>query len=570
MKISQLVNSDYLKRGGNYHMNWKKPFAVAMAGVMLAGCGSSSTDAGSTASGGETDKDAKVVVALDADLNTMDYEVATDGNSFIMQSMCVGGLTQLDAKGQPQPDLASKWEESKDGKTYTFHIRKDAKWSNGDDLTANDFVYGWQRLVSPDLASEYNFIMTTIGVTNAADVTAGKKPLSDLGVEAKDDKTFVVHLDQPCEFLLGLMAFPSFFPLNQKFYESKGDQFAVGSPDNLLYCGPYTMTGWEAGNEYTFTKNDDYWDAKNINVKTVTFKFLQDTQSAMLSYQSGDIDVVKLASEQVDAYKDQEGFQTRLQGYAWRIDYNTTKDKLKNKDLREAIFKGIDRKSICDDVLKDGSVPAEGFIPKEFAYGPDSKDFRDTAGKLIDADANKKEAQAAYEKAKKALGGDVTLELVLEDSEACKSVAENIQAQLQDNLPGIKINLKQVTKKERLDYMDNREYELGLTRWGPDYADPQTYLDLFKSDTSGYDAKNVTYYNDDYDALMNKAETGADAADAEKRWSDLVEAEKMLLDDYAMCPIYQNGGAMMINPKVTGIEFHNAGVDSYRHMTKKA
>jgi oligopeptide transport system substrate-binding protein len=554
-------------------MNWKKGIAFVLAGTMLAGCSSSSASAGSSsageAEGGGSDS---ITVAMDADLTTMDYEVATDGNSFIMQTMCEAGLVELDDKGQPEPDLAESWDISEDGLTYTFHLRDGLKWSDGTDLTANDFVYGWQRLVSPDLASEYNFIMTTIGVTNAADVTSGAKPLSDLGVEATDDQTFVVHLDQPCGFLLGLMAFPSFFPLNQAFYESKGDQYAVGGTDDLLYCGPYTMTDWVQGNHYTFTKNPDYWNADAINTDSVTFQFQQDTQTAMLAFTQGQMDVVKLASEQVDAYKGEDGFTTRLTGYAWRIDYNTdTCEELKNKDLREAIFKAVDRQSITDDVLKDGSVPAEGFIPQEFAYGTDGTDYRETAGSLINAEADTEGAQAAYEKAKAALGGDVTLKLIYEDSEACKAVAENLKSQIETALPGITIELNQTTKKARLDSMDSRDntqYQLGLTRWGPDYADPQTYLDLFKSDTSGYDAKNVTYYNDAYDALMNKAETGEDSTDAAKRWADLVEAEKMLLDDYAMCPIYQNGGAMMIQPGVTGIEFHNAGVDNYRHITR--
>ena len=544
-------------------MELKKPLVLAMAGTMLVGCGSS---AGGSATG-TTSGGSSVTVAMDADLNTMDYDLATDGNSFIMQSMCVSGLAMLDADGQPQPDLAEKWDVSEDGKTYTFHLRDGIKWSNGDPVTADDFVYGWRRLVDPDTASEYNFIVSTIGVVNADEVIAGEKPVEDLGVEATDDSTFVVHLTQPCGFLLGLMAFPSFFPLNQKFYEEKGDQFGVGSVDDILYCGPYTMTDWQAGNQYTFTKNDDYWDADAVDTDTVTFKFLQDTQSAMLEFQQGNIDVVKLASEQVDAYKNEEGFTTRLTGYAWRLDFNYEVDKLNNLDLRKAISLAIDRNSLADDVLKDGSIAAKGFIPEQFAYGPDGKDYRETSGDLIDTDADADAAEAEYEKAKAALGGDVTIDLLYEDSEACKAVAENLQQQLQTALPGLTVTMNCKPKKTRLELSNSHQYEVMLTRWGPDYADPQTYLDLFRSTRAGYTG---TYVNDDYNTLLDKAFFGEDAADAEKRWADMVEAEKMLIDDVAMVPLYQNGGAMMINPKVYGIEFHSGGVDSYRFVKKAA
>ena len=545
-------------------MELKKPLAVAMAGTMLVGCGGTSTGGGSTASTGAS---SSVTVAIDADLNTMDYEYATDGNSFIMQSMCVSGLAMLDSDGQAVPDLAESWDISDDGLTYTFHIREGVKWSNGTPVTANDFVYGWQRLVSPELASEYNFIVDTISVVNAAEVISGEKPLSDLGVGATDDSTVVVHLSQPCGFLLGLMAFPSFFPLNQEFYESKGDQFGIGSTEDLLYCGPYTMTDWQAGNQYTFTKNADYWNADAVETETVTFKFLQDTQSAMLEFQQGNIDVVKLASEQVDAYKDEEGFTTRLEGYGWRLDFNFFAEKINNLDLRKAISYAIDRTSIAEDVLKDGSVAAEGFIPKEFAYGPDGKDYRETAGNLLNATAEPEKAAEAYAAAVKTAGGDITIELLYEDSEASKAVAENIQQMLQTNCPGLTVEMNCKPKKTRLELSRNKEYEVMLTRWGPDYADPQTFMDLYRSTVPGY---NNTYSNDEYNEVMDRAFIGEDAADAEKRWADIIEGEKILIDDMAMVPVYQAGGAMMINPKVTGIEFHAGGVDSYRFMKKVA
>jgi oligopeptide transport system substrate-binding protein len=502
---------------------------------------------------------------MDADLNTMDYEIATDGGSFTMQHMCIAGLIQKDGNDQVQPDLAESWDISDDGLTYTFHLRDGLKWSDGTPLTANDFVFGWQRLVDPDTASEYNYIMSTICVENAADIISGAKDKSTLEVEAPDDQTFVVHLTQPCSFLLGLMNFPSFLPLNEAFYEKEGDQYAL-SVNDLLYCGPYTMTDWQTGNEYTFTKNPDYWDADRVTEENVTFKFIQDTQSAMLAYQQGDIDAVKLTGEQVDAYKDQDGYQNYLQGYAWRLDFNYNETICQNKDLREAFMYGIDRESICTDVLKDGSVPATGFIPTSFTYGPDGEDYRKTAGDLVGYDAAK--AASAYEKAKEANGGqDITVELLFEDSESSKAVAENIQSEMQASCPGLTINLNSKPKKTRLQLMSDHDYQIGLTRWGPDYADPQTYMDLFKSDIAGYTG---TYSDSAYNDLMNAAEV-TDVTDASKRWDDIIAAEKVLiLDDDATVPVYQNGGAMMINPKVTGITYTIASGFDYRFMSKES
>ena len=552
-------------------MNFRKLFAASLATAMLVGCGTA-TDAGTPAAGTDTGTDttasgaaSEVVVAFDADLNTMDHHIATDGNSFIMQSMCYSGLTSLDKAGTPVPELATSWDVSDDGLVYTFHIAEDATWSNGTPVTANDFVYGWQRLDDPAIASEYAFILDTIHVVNAAEVNAGEKALDELGVKAVDDKTFEVTLTLPCDFLLGLMAFPSFFPLNKEFFESQGDQFALGV-DNMIYCGPYNMTGWEQGNSYTFTKRADYFNQDPDAVETVVFRFQQDTQSALLEYQSGNIDVVKLQGEQVDMYKDEPGFTNRLQGYLWYIPVNLTVDKLQNLNLRKALHYAINRESIANDVLKDGSIAAEGEIPVELATGPGGKDFRETAGVLTEYSPEK--AAECYKAAVEELGGDVTLELMFEDSEASKAVAENLQQQFQTNCPGLTVTLNSKPKKERLALMKDQQYELGLTRWGPDYADPQTYMDLFLSTNV---SNNQGRYNSPvYDELVLKATQGEDATDSAKRWADLVEAERvMVAEDFAVIPIYQNGGAMMINTAVENVNFHSAGVDDYRHVYKK-
>ncbi|MDD6680260.1 peptide ABC transporter substrate-binding protein [Galactobacillus timonensis] len=556
----------------------KKPLALALAAAMLAGCGGGGSSSGATstdgaASGGSASGDASTVtVAIDADLNTMDYEIATDGNSFIMQSLVMSGLTELAADGSPLPELAESWDVSDDGLVYTFHLA-DAKWSNGDPVTASDFVYAWQRLDNPDTASEYAFILDTVHIANAAAVNAGEADPSELGVKAVDDKTLEVTLTLPCDFFLSLLAFPSFFPLNQKFYEAQGDQFAL-SPDNLLYCGPYTMTGYQQGSEYTFEKNPDYFKADQMKdyVDKIVFRYLQDTQSAMLDYQSGNLDVVKLQGDQVDQYSGTEGFTNRMTGYLWylSIDFNTSvhpeNSQFANLNLRKAMSLAIDRDTIATNVLKDGSIGADGLIPKDLATGPSGEDFREENGKLTEY--NLDQAKEYYAKALEELGTDtVSFELLYEDSEASKAVAEYIQSNLK--AIGMDVTLNSKPKKTRLQLMNDKDYNVALTRWGPDYADPETYFDLFTTDNTANNSGS--YSNADYDALVKAAGSGEDATDSAKRWQDYLDAEKIIVqDDLGVIPVYQNGGAMMINPKVTGIEFHSASVDSYRHIKKAA
>ncbi|MEA4874603.1 peptide ABC transporter substrate-binding protein [Anaerorhabdus sp.] len=532
---------------------------LALVIALVAGCSSKPADGGATG-GTSTEGKSKVVVATDTDLSTMDHNIATDGTSFIAQTLVFSGLTELDENNMPIPEMAESWDINEDGTVYTFHLA-DAKWSNGTPVTANDFVYGWHRLIDQATASEYAFILSTITLKNADAVAAGELPLDELGVKALDDKTLEVTLDAPCDFLLGLLAFPSFFPLNQEFYEAQGDQYSL-SPANMIYNGPYVMTSWTPGNSYSFAKNPEYFKADTIDVEEIDFKFIQDTQSAMLEYQSGNLDVVKLSGEMVDAYKDQEGFTNRLQGYLWYLSLNFDVPQLANDDLRQAIMYAVDRETIATNVLKDGSVAADGIIPIELSTGPDGKEYRETAGKITNYDPAK--AKEYYDKAKAALGKDVSIELLFEDTEASKAVAEYVQNNLETNCPGMTVTLNSKPKKTRLQMMQNGEYQMALHRWGPDYADPQTYLDLFLVGASNNYGK---YENQKYQDLMLEATQGESARDSQARWNLLVEAEKVLVqEDAGVIPVYQNGGAMMIKPNVSGVEFHSAGVDSYRHM----
>lgn len=510
-----------------------------------------------TACSGDSESSGKVLkVAKDVELASMDQHIATDGLSFEVIAATIEGLYTLDADGNAIPAIAESYDLSEDGLTYTFHLREDAKWSNGDAVTANDFVYAWRRLVNPNTASEYAFIMDVAGVKNAAAINAGEASLEELGVKAVDDYTLEVSLDLPVPYFLQLMTFPSFYPLNEAFVTEKGTDYAQ-SPEGLLANGPFKMTEWTQGHSFKVEKNDAYYDKDNVNLDAIEYKIMKDAQTAALEFDSGNMDIVRLSGEIVDLYKDNEAFTLIHEGYLWYIAPNEEVEELQNVNLRQALGRAVNKDQLTETVLNDGSTVADFIVPVSLATGPDGKDFRETSDVYMTYDVAK--AQEYWEKAKQELGIDsLTLELLFEDTDAMKKCAEFIQSELQNNLPGLTIELKSQPKKNRLELMRAGDYQLGLTRWGPDYADPTTYLDMFITGSSN---NYPNYSSADYDALMERIDKGDLVYDVEARWEAMKEAEQLLIaTDAAALPMYQQGNTYLINQKVSGIETHSVGV----------
>ena len=515
---------------------------------------------------GDSESSEKILkVAKDTELASMDQHIATDGLSFEVIAATIEGLYTLDADGNAIPAIAKSYDVSEDGLVYTFHLREDAKWSNGEPVTANDFVYAWRRLVDPNTASEYAFIMDVAGVKNAASVNAGEASLEELGVKAVDDSTLEVTLALPVPYFLQLMTFPSFFPMNEAFVTEKGADYAQ-SPDGLLANGPFKMTEWTQGHSFKVEKNDSYYDKDNVNIDGIEYKIMKDSQTAALEFESGNLDVVRLAGEIVDLYKENEAFTLIHEGYLWYIAPNEQVEELQNVNLRQALGRAVNKEQLTETVLNDGSTVANFIVPVTLATGPDGKDFRETSPNdymTYDVEV----AQEYWEKAKQELGIEtLTLELLFEDTDSMKKCAEFIQSELQTNLPGLTIELKSQPKKNRLELMRAGDYQLGITRWGPDYADPTTYLDMFITGSSN---NYPNYSNEEYDALMNRIGKGDLVYDIEARWEAMKEAEELLIArDAAALPMYQQGNTYLIDQQVKGIETHSVGVPFiYKNVT---
>ena len=553
----------------------KKIGVISLAAAMtlsLVACGSKTETTSPEASGNATAaKGGTLNVMVEVEVASLDPQVATDGTSFEVIADYTDGLKQMDESGKAVDALCANEQVSTDGKTYTFKIRDDAKWSNGDPVTADDFVFGWQRAVDPATASEYSYMLSDIGqVKNAAEIIKGDKPVADLGVTAVDDKTLKVELNVPVSYFDSLLYFPTYYPVNRKFYNSLSAGTFGTSPATVLSNGAFILDSYEpASLNFTLKKNPDYYDADKVSLDGLNYQVIKDSQQALMSYQNGDLDIVKLSGDQVDQVKDDPELNVVGAGYLWYLTMNGHDvPALNNANMRLAITNAIDRNTIVTDVVKDGSVATYTAVPPQFATGPDGTDFSADQKKFSDVcsdDASK--AKTYYDKACSELGQkSFTFELLVEDQTETQNVAAVLKEQLEKNLPGVTLNLKVEPKKQRVEDIQNGKYQVCLTRWGPDYADPMTYLGMWVTDNDN----NYGLWSDkDYDTLIADCTTGKYVTDAKGRWSALGDAEKIVMDQAVIAPIYTKADANMIKTTVKGIQFHPCALNRVYKATTK-
>ncbi len=509
-------------------------------------------------------------VMMETPAQSLDPQQATDGTSFEVIADYTDGLMQMDKDGKAVNALAESYEVSDDGLTWTFKIRKDANWSNGTPVTAKDFVFGWQRAVDPNVASEYSYMLSDIGqIKNAAEIIAGKKDKSELGVTAVDDKTLKVELNSPVSYFTSLMYFPTFYPVNEEFFNSCADTFGT-SPETTLSNGAFILDSYEpAATEFHLSKNENYYDASKIQLAGLDYQVIQDSQTALMSYQNGELDMTLVNGDQVDQVKDDPAFKAIGAGYLWYVSPNIKEvPELANDNIRKALTFAIDREAITSNILKDGSKPTYTAVPMDFAAGPDGSDFSADQTKFQDVCASDTAKAAEYwKKGLEELGKDsINLEMVVDADDAPQKVATVLQEQWQSTLPGLTISLKVEPKKQRVKDLQDGNYQLGLTRWGPDYADPMTYLGMWVTDNSN----NYGFWsNADYDAIIKECTTGDLATDANGRWAKLYDAEKIVMDNSVIFPLYTQCNAEMVSTKVSGVEFHPVALNRvYKNAVK--
>ncbi|VYU39015.1 Dipeptide-binding protein DppE precursor [Enterococcus casseliflavus] len=533
---------------------------VAVCGIALAGCSTGGTSSTGESSSGSGTAAAEQIfnVVVQQEMPSADLSLATDTISFSALNNVYEGLYRLDADSKPEPAGAAELAEvSEDGLTYKLKLREDAKWSNGEPVTAADYVFGWQRTVSAETGSEYAYLFAP--VTNAEAITAGEKDASELGIKAVSDYELEITLTTPTPYFQYLLAFPSFFPQSQAVVEDNGDQYASTS-ENAVYNGPFVLAGFDGpgtDTEWSYEKNDQYWDKETVKLDTINVSVVKESSTSLNLFQDGQADDVILTGELAQQMANDEAFVSEPLARTSYIELNQREEDspFRNEDLRKAISYAIDRDALVTSILGDGSLASTGLIPKGMTFNPtDNTDFVDEAESVIEYDQEK--AKEHWEKAKEALGIDsLSFEILASDTDSTKKAIEYIQSAIQDTLDGVKVSLSPVPFSVRLDRSNSGDFDVVMGGWGADYADASSFTDLFVTDNS-YNRGRWT--SEEYDATVKSSAT-TNAGNPDARWQDLLDAEKIIMDQQGVIPVYQNVEAHLRAPKVKGVVSHGAG-----------
>lgn len=490
------------------------------------------------------------------DIASVDNSQATDTLSFNILLNTQDSLYRLDKNGKPQAALAQKTTISKDGKTYTFKIRPHAKWSNGDPITAKDFVYSWRRVVNPKTGSQnaFNFFQ----IKNAKAINSGKMDPDQLGVKAPDDHTFVVSLSRPVSYFKNLVSWPLFAPENQKVVEKYGKAYGT-SATKTVSSGPFILKGWDGTNaSWTLAKNPHYWDKKHVKLNKVNESVVKDAQTGINLYQNKKVQETVLIGEQVPQFKGQNDLIFRHASGGVRIDMNQKKIKaFQNRDVRRALSLAVNRKQLTKNVLQDGSLEPKGFTPVGLAKDPTTK--KDFAKQTVVKDAvshNLPQAKKLLAKGLKATNTKkLDLELMVDDSPNTKKTGEFVQGEL-EKLPKVKVHIQSLPKVQRLSREQKGDYDMVIATWNATISDPINFLDIWESNSTYNDSN---WKNEKFDQYLELSENKY-ANQPAKRWSYLQKAERELMKDQGTIPLYQVTQAQLLDPKVKGIIYNGSSV----------
>ena len=534
--------------------NWKRVGLGAvtlLSAVTLAACGGSSSSSSSSKN--------EINWCIPTEINTLDISKNTDTYSSIAIGNSGSNLLRRNKKGELKPDLAEKVEVSDDGLTYTATLRDNLKWSDGSDLTAEDFVYTWKRIVDPTTASDYAYLASDAHVLNAEEVIAGTKSVDELGVKADGNKV-IFTLSSPSPQFMSLLSFTNFMPQSKAFVEKAGADYGTNS-DKALYSGPYTVEDWN-GTSGTFklVKNKYYWDADNVKNEKVNIQTIKKPDTAVQMYKDGELDAAGISGTEAiyNANKNNKDVVQVSEATTAYLVYNETGTvpALTNTKIRQALNLATDREGIVKAAIDTGSKAATALVPYGLETLPDGTDLTDYVEPGYSYD--EKEATKLFKEGLAELGTDsVKLTITSDaDSPVAKATVDYLKQTWEEALPGLTVEEKFVTFKQRLEDTKNQNFDVALVLLGGDYPEGSTFYGLFTSNSSYNYGK---FSNTDYDAAYKKAIT-TDALDPEAAAEDYKEAEKILYENAYYNPIYFRSTESLQNPSLKGLVRNSTGL----------
>ncbi|NVY96219.1 peptide ABC transporter substrate-binding protein [Lactobacillus sp. DCY120] len=534
-------------------MNKKTPcFLVACTSwaLLLAGC-----------QGQKQTADHKSITLMQtSELLSMDTSNHADFTTWNVLENSMEGLYKMDRHHQVVPAAAAKVAQpTNNGTTYTIPLRKKARWSNGDPVTANDFVQAWRRSAAPQAKSGYNYIFA--GIKNATAISAGQKKPDTLGVKAVDRFTLQVQLEHPLPYFSQLLVMPAFFPESQQALAKFGSRYGTNSK-RLYSNGPFVLTKWDGTSDrWTLKKNPYYYAAHQIKLQKINYLVIKDPNTAheLFSQQKLD-DALITGVTAKELQKDPHLLHEHRAGnYYLRVNL-ASGQPLTNQKMRQALSLAVNRKTLTKQVLADGSKPATTYTAHDLVTDPQTgKDF--ASANQPQKSYNPTEARKLWQEGcqEAHLSGKVQLQVVGNDDNITRKVAEFLQGTFQKNLPQAQVQLKNIPEKNSSELTKKGQFALGETMWLADFADPMSFMGILTSDNP----QNYGHYHDESFDHEYQAALTASANDKTAYWQHLHQMQQRLNQTMPVIPLYQMVESHLVNPQLHGVLRHPVGEDDY-------
>lgn len=550
-------------------MNWKKMMTfiilVLIFTVSLAACGdakenknnNSNSDNQNEASNNNDDVSMNDEQILDVNIKSEPPSLhpgeANDTFSATVLDQIFEGLTRVDQNGEVTEAMAEDIEVSEDQTTYTFHIRENANWSNGDPVTAEDFEYAWKWILDPKNA-DTDYAYQLYPIKNAEDVKENGMPMDEVGITVEDEKKLIVELEQPTPYFLELTAFMTYYPLNKNVVEGNKD-WSTDASEDYVTNGPFTLESWQHKDNIVLEKIDDYWDSETVKLETINMHMIEDENTELNMFERGELDragaptgSIPLAA--IQSLKEENRLNISPKSGVFYYMFNTEEEPFTNKNIRKAFAYAIDRQGIIDNITQTEEIPAMALVPSAIFEENEVGYFKDN---------NMEEAKKYLEKGLEELGIDELPEITLSyfTDEENKNISEALQDMWKKNL-GVDVILDNEEWQVYLNTMSEGDYQVGRLGWSGDFNDAINFLEIFQK---GGGNNYANWENDEYSNLLKESKT---ESDPDKRYEIMRQAEEIFMEEMPVAPIFFYSNVWVQQENVHDIEVSPLGSVQYK------